>query len=209
MNEIIKFSALIRKDSDRDSTYIEVPFEVRSKFETKRIKVHVTIDDETFDCILNLERMPFYKIEIHKDINAQIGKQPGSNVYVTLKLFEPVVDDVSVDEYIAQFPQERQNLLNCVRATIKENAPECTEKICWGMPTYYKEKYMVGFANAKKHIGFYPGANAIIEFSDLLKNFKTSKGAIQFPVVKPIPYEIIAQITRFRYIADNNAENEK
>jgi uncharacterized protein YdhG (YjbR/CyaY superfamily) len=107
-------------------------------------------------------------------------------------------DYSTVDEYIALFPLDTQKILKKIRRTIREAAPEAVEKISWRMPTFHQKENLVHFAAMKKHIGFYPGAEGVAAFSAELGDYKISKGAIQFPFAKPIPYELIAQITRFR-----------
>lgn len=104
----------------------------------------------------------------------------------------------NVDEYIALFPQETQEILRKVRGVIQENAPDATEKISWQMPTYHQKTNLVHFAAAKNHLGIYPGPEAIEFFEPRLGEYKHSKGAIQFPFKKPIPYDFIAEIVRFR-----------
>ncbi len=106
----------------------------------------------------------------------------------------------AVDDYIAQAPGEHQADLNRVRETIRAEAPEATECIKWQMPTFVQKENLIHFAHMKNHLGIYPGEEAVREFADRLAElgYKTSKGAIQFPWNKPIPYELIAEITRYR-----------
>jgi uncharacterized protein YdhG (YjbR/CyaY superfamily) len=104
----------------------------------------------------------------------------------------------SVDEYIAQFPPAVQQILESVRAVIKETAPHAVEKISYRMPAYYQGVNLVYFAGFKNHIGFYPTASGIEAFKNELSTYKWSKGAIQFPLSKPIPYDLIRRITLFR-----------
>ena len=106
--------------------------------------------------------------------------------------------ELTIDGYIAQFPEEVQAILRNVRATIRENAPDATEKISYGMPCYWKGGALIYFAAMKNHLGIYPANSGVAAFADRLAGYKTSKGAIQFPWGKPIPYDLIAEITRFR-----------
>jgi uncharacterized protein YdhG (YjbR/CyaY superfamily) len=110
----------------------------------------------------------------------------------------------TIDEYILQFPPEVQEILKNLRKVIKESAPEAKEKISWGMPTYVLHGNLVHFAAHKRHIGFYPAPSGIDTFKQELAQYKTSKGAVQFPMDKPIPYELIKRIVKFRV-----AENKK
>lgn len=103
-----------------------------------------------------------------------------------------------IDSYIASFPPEIQGLLTEMRRLIRAAVPEATEKISYQMPTFYLKGNLVHFAAAKHHLGFYPSPSGITAFSDALKDYSTSKGAIQFPYDKPLPAELIAQIVAFR-----------
>ena len=104
----------------------------------------------------------------------------------------------TIDEYIAQYPAEMQKILTKIRKTIRKAVPKATEKISWGMPTFHQGENLVHFALMKNHIGFYPGADGVTAFAGELDGYKTSKGAIQFPLSKPVPYDLIARITAFR-----------
>ena len=110
----------------------------------------------------------------------------------------------SIDEYIAQFPGEIQAIMQSVRKTIKEAAPQASEKISWQMPTFYLHGNLVHFAGQKNHLGFYPGASGVEHFLGELAEYKTSKGAIQFPYKKPLPHELIQRIVKFR-VQENEA----
>ncbi len=108
----------------------------------------------------------------------------------------------TIDEYIAQYPPEVQARLQALRQCIREAAPEATEKISWAMPTYYLKGNLVHFAAAKHHIGLYPGASGVEVFLPELGGYKTSKGAIQLPMDKPLPLELVRRIVLFR-VAEN------
>ena len=108
-----------------------------------------------------------------------------------------------VDEYISGYPKETQKLLKQMRATIKEVAPQAEEVISYMMPGYKLNGTLVWFAAFTKHIGFYPrGGSAIEAFKKELAGYKTSKGAIQFPMDKPLPISLIKKIVKFR-VAQN------
>ena len=108
----------------------------------------------------------------------------------------------SVDEYIALFPYEIQQILQKLRKTIKESAPEAQEKISYNMPAYKINRNLVYFAVCKNHIGFYPTPSAIVAFEKELSEYKSSKGAVQFPLNKPVPFELIEKIVQFRVLED-------
>jgi uncharacterized protein YdhG (YjbR/CyaY superfamily) len=113
----------------------------------------------------------------------------------------------SIDEYIASFPKEIQEKLNELRYAIKSVAPEASEKISWQMPTFVLNGNLVHFAAFKKHIGFYPGSNAIITFEKDLSEYNYSKGAIQFPIDKILPIGLVKRIVKFR--VKENIQNKK
>jgi uncharacterized protein YdhG (YjbR/CyaY superfamily) len=115
---------------------------------------------------------------------------------------ETKVTPQSIDGYIAQFTPEIQEKLVMLRKVIKEAAPEATEKISWGMPTFVLHGNLVHFAAFKNHIGLYPSPSGIDNFKDELSEYKGAKGSIQFPFKKPMPYELIDKIVKFR-VAEN------
>ena len=100
----------------------------------------------------------------------------------------------TIDAYIKAQPESAQSFLNQVRDTILFVLPQAQERISWRMPTYWDKQNIIHFAGFKKHIGLYPGSEAIEHFSERLTDYKTSKGAIQFLYDKPIPLALIAEI---------------
>ncbi|TCL56153.1 uncharacterized protein YdhG (YjbR/CyaY superfamily) [Hydrogenispora ethanolica] len=113
----------------------------------------------------------------------------------------------TIDEYIRQFPSEVRESLASLRKVIHEAAPDAAEKISWQMPTFVFHGNLVHFAAHKNHIGFYPGTSGIAAFKDRLSEYKNSKGAVQFPIGKPLPYELIREIVAFR-VAENRGQAE-
>lgn len=103
-----------------------------------------------------------------------------------------------IEEYIAAQSEEVQPLLQSIRETIRAAAPDAIEKISWQMPTFWQGENIIHFAAFKKHIGLYPGGEATSEFAERLVGYKTSKGAIQLPLNKPIDYKLITDIVRWR-----------
>ncbi len=109
-----------------------------------------------------------------------------------------ITDFKDVDSYIAIFPQEVQLKLQQLRKSIMEAAPQAEEVISYKMPAYKYKGMLVYFAGYKKHIGFYPTASGIANFIDEFATYKTSKGAVQFPVDKPLPIALIKRIVKYR-----------
>ncbi len=118
----------------------------------------------------------------------------------------PISNSEKIDKYILEHPPQVQLILNKIRSIIKEVAENAQEKISYGMPTFFLNGILVHFAAYKKHIGFYPTPSGIEEFKSELSNYKSSKGSVQFPLDKPIPYSLIRQIVEFR-VEENKQNN--
>ena len=104
----------------------------------------------------------------------------------------------TIDDYIAGFPEDVQAILQTVRQTIKAAAPNAQETINYQMPTFTLNGNLVHFAAFKNHIGFYPTPTGIEQFKDELSVYKGAKGSVQFPLDKPMPYDLIRRIVVFR-----------
>ena len=104
----------------------------------------------------------------------------------------------TVDQYIAAFPADVKKRMQQLRKTIKAGAPNADELISYQMPGYKYFGMLVYFAAYKNHIGFYPGAGGVLEFYKKLSSFKSAKGSVQFPHDRPIPYDVISKIVKFR-----------
>jgi len=115
----------------------------------------------------------------------------------------------NIDEYIAIFPGEVQDMLEQIRATIKNAAPQAIEVISYGMPAFKLNGILVWFAAYSKHIGFYPKASGIEVFKKELSAYKKAKGSVQFPLDKPLPLELISEIVKFRLEEDMQKEKLK
>jgi len=104
-----------------------------------------------------------------------------------------------MDEYIGDFPEEVQIILEKMRQTIREAAPEAVEAISYQMPTFkLNGRNLVHFAAFKNHIGFYPIPSGIEAFKKELSLYKQGKGSVQFPMDKPIPYDLVKKIVKYR-----------
>jgi len=110
-----------------------------------------------------------------------------------------VEPEKTIDAYIAAQPEHVQPLLRQVRETIRAILPDAQERISWRMPTFWDEHNIIHFAAFKNHFGIYPGDKAVEHFADRLKDYKSSKGAIQFQYDEPVPYDLIAEIARWCY----------
>ncbi len=115
-----------------------------------------------------------------------------------------------IDEYIARFPSDTQEILKQIRATIKKVVPDAEETISYGIPTFnLNGTYLIYFAAYKKHIGFYPVPNEIDELDKEFASYKTSgKGTIQFPLNKKMPLNLISKLVKFK-VKENIEKVEK
>jgi len=114
----------------------------------------------------------------------------------------------TIDEYIKASPKDVQSILQRLRLTIQKAAPEAVETISYQMPTFkLNGKGLVYFAAFKNHIGFYPIPSGIEAFKKELSRYKQGKGSVQFPIDKPIPYDLVRRIVRFR--AKENRERKR
>ncbi|MFN0014707.1 MAG: iron chaperone [Saprospiraceae bacterium] len=104
----------------------------------------------------------------------------------------------TIDEYIANYPEHVRGILEQVRQTIRSAAPNATEAIRYGIPTFVQSGSLVHFAAFKNHIGFYATPTGHAAFQAALATFKQGKGSVQFPLSQPMPLELIGKIVRFR-----------
>ena len=113
----------------------------------------------------------------------------------------------TVDEYIALHPPTVKSGLDLLRKTIKSAAPGAEEMISYQMPAYKFKGMLAFFSAAKKHYGFYPTASPIIAFREKLKSYETSKGAVRFPLDKPIPVKLITAMVKWK-VRENLAKEK-
>lgn len=104
----------------------------------------------------------------------------------------------TLDEYIAEFPENVRDILEEFRRIIRKSAPEAEEAIRYGIPTFILNGNLVHFAAFKNHIGFYPTPSAIDAFKKELSPYKVAKGTVQFPIDEPIPFDLVGNIVRYR-----------
>ena len=107
----------------------------------------------------------------------------------------------NIDEYIAAQDEAVRPRLQEVRSLIRLAIPDAEERISWSMPTYWKGKNLIHFAASKKHLGLYPGDEAVAHFADELKDYDVSKGTIRLPYDAGLPAELIQRIARWCYDA--------
>lgn len=199
MEKTYTFSGESIGKSDMDAAYVEIPFDVKETFGKGRVLVHATFDGEPYDGQLVKMGTPCHIIGIRKDIRAKIGKQPGDAVHVTLCERKPNPPKFqTVEAYIAARDGEVRERMEKLRALILSCSPEITEKIAWAMPTFVLNGNLVHFSAEKRHLGFHPSSSGIEAFQDRLGDFKFSKGTVQLPYDRPMPYELLREMVLFR-----------
>lgn len=115
----------------------------------------------------------------------------------------------NIDEFIGNFPPDVQIILEKLRKTIQETAPGTEEAIRYGIPTFrLNDENLVHFSAFQKHIGFYPTPSAIVAFKKDLSAYKGAKGSVQFPFDKPIPFDLVRRIVKYR-VKESLAKGKK
>jgi uncharacterized protein YdhG (YjbR/CyaY superfamily) len=104
----------------------------------------------------------------------------------------------NIDEYIAGFPHDVQEILEKMRLTIRKAAPDAEETIKYQIPTFTLKGNLLSFAAYKKHIGFYPAPAGNEKFRKELSIYRTGKSSIRFLLDKPIPFGLISRLVKFR-----------
>ncbi|HWZ15188.1 MAG TPA: DUF1801 domain-containing protein [Mucilaginibacter sp.] len=122
---------------------------------------------------------------------------------------ETAIKFKTVEEYFSAFPASTQRILEEVRKTVKRAAPEAKEVISYNMPAFKLNGVLVYYAAHNEHIGFYPTASPIVAFKENLSAYKFSKGAIQFPIDKPMPVDLITRMVQFRVREDMEKAGRK
>lgn len=107
-----------------------------------------------------------------------------------------------VPSYIADYPPTQRKLLTELRTLVRKLAPKADERISYGIPGYFQGGMLVYFAGYDKHIGFYPGAAAIVHFKKDLAGYKLSKGTVQFPIDAALPVGLITRMVKYRLKAN-------
>jgi uncharacterized protein YdhG (YjbR/CyaY superfamily) len=107
--------------------------------------------------------------------------------------------NATIDDYIRNAPEEVREILEKMRAAVREAAPGAEEAIRYGMPTFRLHGHnLVHFAAFQHHIGFYPIPSGIEAFRKELSSYKQGKGSVQFPLEKPVPFDLVKKIVKFR-----------
>ena len=116
-------------------------------------------------------------------------------------------DFKSIDEYIATFPEDIQEILESVRQAVKRAVPEAEEVISYQLPAFKYHGFILYYGGYAKHFSISAEPPAFEVFKTELAPYKVSKSAVQFPYDKPIPFDLIGQIAKYR--ADKNLKKSK
>ena len=201
MQKRYEFNAVLIKNPDMDAAYVEIPFDVKAEFGRGRVAVRATFDGEEYDGQLVKMGTKCHIIGVRKDIRAKIGKAPGDTVRVTLRERDlPPPDYTTVDEYIARYDGEVAARMQKLRELIRGCSPDITEKISWGMATFVLRGNLVHFSGEKRHIGFHPTPGVIEALAQHIEQMglKFSKGTVQLPHDKPMPYDLLREMVELR-----------
>ena len=114
----------------------------------------------------------------------------------------------NIDEYIAGFSPEVQEILERIRATIRDAAPGAQETISYRIPAFTQNGVLVYFAAFKRHIGLYPPVRGDAKLEKAVSRYAGEKGNLQFPLEQPMPYALIKRIVKFR-VGQNSAKAKK
>lgn len=117
------------------------------------------------------------------------------------------VRPATVDEYIASFPEDIQAILQNMRQVVRESAPKADERVSYNMAGYFLEGWLVWFGGFKNHVGMYPITDALEPISQEMSAYKQTRGGIQFPYKKPIPYDLIARMVKL-LVEDQKAKEK-
>ena len=104
----------------------------------------------------------------------------------------------TVDEYIAGFPPAVRAILRRVRQAVRQAAPQAQEVISYRMPALRQGGVLVYFAAFRKHVGLYPPVKGNAALEKAVARYAGKKGNLRFPLDQPMPYDLMARITRFR-----------
>lgn len=215
----LRFSAVIIQNGDMDAAYVIVPYDIKKLWGKGRLLVNASFDGVPYQGQVVKMGTPDYIIGITKQIRKTIGKTFGDEVEVVLKEQDALSSiwrcpkcgrefkkknqshycgesPKTIDEYIMRQDEGKQADLRLVYQTLRGALPEAEERISWSMPTFWKNYNLIQFAASKKHIGLYPGAEAVAAFREELLHYKTDKGTIRIPYGK-VDADLIVRIAKW------------
>ncbi len=228
MEKYLKFSATILQNENMDAAYVEVPYDIKELFGKGRLLVNATFDGVPYRGQVVKMGTPCYIIGVTKQIRRQIGKSFGDVVEVVICERESEQKPMwkcprcgrefknkdqshycgekpkTIDEYILSQDADKQEDLLFIRQILRDALPEAEERISWSMPTFWKKHNILHFAASKRHIGLYPGPEAVLHFAEELQDYKTDKGTIRIPYGK-VDAALIEKIAKWCWETGNHA----
>lgn len=225
----VEFTAEILQNGDMEAAYVIVPYDIKKLYGKGRLLVNASFDGVAYQDQVVKMGSPSYIIGVTKAIRKKINKSFGDQVFVTLEERKgkkqmwtcPTCGrefkrknqshycgekPSTIEAYISKQDEDQKADLNRVYKRLKTVLPDAKEKISWAMPTFWQGENIIHFAGAKNHLGIYPGPAAIEAFKEELKDFKTTKGAIQMPYGK-IDLDLIEKIAKWNL--DQAEKNKK
>ena len=115
----------------------------------------------------------------------------------------------TIDEYIALYPPDVQEILQKIRLTVRGAVPDAEETISYRMPAFRKKKILIYFAAFKNHVGLYPPVKGDTALLKAVAPYAGEKGNLRFPLDQPIPYELIERIVKLRAAGDSIGSSKR
>jgi uncharacterized protein YdhG (YjbR/CyaY superfamily) len=105
-----------------------------------------------------------------------------------------------IDAYLAGLDDPKRTTLEALRRTILEIEPQAEQCLSYGLPAFRVDgKVIAGFGAFKNHLSYLPHSGSVFpELADAVAGYKTSSGALQFPIDQPLPKALVAQLIAVR-----------
>lgn len=107
----------------------------------------------------------------------------------------------TVDDYMTAVSISARGPLRQLRTAIRAVVPgDAREVISYGIPAFKRESVLVWYAAFAHHVSLFPGGSVLARFADDLRNYKTSRGTVQFPLDEALPIPLIKRIVKARVL---------
>ncbi len=105
-----------------------------------------------------------------------------------------------IDQYLEAVPSDAHKVFEQLRTLVHQIVPGAEEVISYGLPAFKLHgKVFFGFAVVKAGMSVYPFSGGILnQIPEDLKDYKTTKSAVQIPLDKPLPESLIQKIIALR-----------
>ena len=202
--EIREFTAVLVRLAGTDSLYLEVPFAPESVFGPEKRALRATIDRLPCDTVSVRRKADHSFLRIAKALREKLGKVEGDTVQVTMTACRQEML-LTVEGYLQRFRGHLRRRLECLRELVLSVRPGITEKMAWGMPSYFYQGKLVHFEANEHCIRFYPGPDALESFRETLAGLRHTQSAVQLPHNKPLPVALVRDIVAYQ-ISVNEAQ---